>query len=417
MRYDVIVVGAGPGGSTAARECAERGLSTLLLDKASFPRDKPCGGGVNVRAARLLPFDLGPVVERTIYGIRFSLRLSGAYTRRAAAPLSYLTQRSRLDHYLVERAVAAGATLRERAPVQAVERRDGGVVVRAGGVAFQGRALVAADGANGKTAKLAGLEVERGTGQRRGLLVGLEGNLTPPGGVPAEWRDVLGIDNGSVPGGYGWLFPKGDHVNIGVGGFHHVGPSLRERLERLTRYYGFDPADLWGLRGHHLPIRRHGAPLAGENVLLVGDAAGLLDPWTGEGIFAAIWSGQAAARHLERYVGGRAPDLLPYAQEVARELLPDLRASQRYSDLFHFTPEVYSMLVRRVPAAWWLLCRLMRGDSTCASVKRRVGPLSPMVDLLSDLVRVSPHLRRRAGLEDPLPPERFWRGRGVWPAA
>ena len=66
MRYDVIVVGTGPAGSTAAREAAERGLSVLLLDKAEFPRDKPCGGGVNVRAARLLPFDLAPVVERVV---------------------------------------------------------------------------------------------------------------------------------------------------------------------------------------------------------------------------------------------------------------------------------------------------------------------------------------------------------------
>ncbi|MGH2403358.1 MAG: FAD-dependent oxidoreductase, partial [bacterium] len=74
MRYDVIVVGAGPAGSTAARECAARGLRVLLLDRASFPRDKPCGGGVNVRAARLLPFDLGPVVERVATGVRFSLR-------------------------------------------------------------------------------------------------------------------------------------------------------------------------------------------------------------------------------------------------------------------------------------------------------------------------------------------------------
>ncbi len=127
MRYDVIVVGAGPGGSTAARECAERGLSTLLLDKASFPRDKPCGGGVNIRAARLLPFDLAPVVEREIYGIRFSLRLSGAYTRRADAPLTYLTQRSRLDHYLVERAVAAGAKLTRPVATQFYGDRTGGV--------------------------------------------------------------------------------------------------------------------------------------------------------------------------------------------------------------------------------------------------------------------------------------------------
>src|SRR5215212_8565082 len=94
MRYDVIVVGAGPGGGTAARECAERGLSTLLLDKASFPRDKPCGGGVNIRAARLLPFDLAPVTERVIYGARFSLRQRPAFDRFSPEPLTCLTQRS-----------------------------------------------------------------------------------------------------------------------------------------------------------------------------------------------------------------------------------------------------------------------------------------------------------------------------------
>src|SRR5215213_10447321 len=93
--YDVIVAGGGPAGSTAAREAAAAGARVLLLDRAAFPREKPCGGGVNVRAAALLPFDLSPVVERTVTGVRFSLRLRGDFTRRYDGPLTFMTQRSR----------------------------------------------------------------------------------------------------------------------------------------------------------------------------------------------------------------------------------------------------------------------------------------------------------------------------------
>src|SRR5881628_610676 len=92
--YDAVVAGAGPAGSTAARLLAERGASVLLLDKHRFPRDKPCGGGVTLRAAAVQDIDLLPVVERTIYGARFSLRLGDSFDRTYAKPLTYMTQRS-----------------------------------------------------------------------------------------------------------------------------------------------------------------------------------------------------------------------------------------------------------------------------------------------------------------------------------
>src|SRR3989304_6772450 len=114
MRSDGSVGGAGPAGSTTARECAERGLSVLLLEKAAFPRDKPCGGGVSVRAARLLPFDLSPVVERTAYGVRFSLRQSRGFVCSSSEPLTFITQRAALDTLLADQAVRAGAILRQR---------------------------------------------------------------------------------------------------------------------------------------------------------------------------------------------------------------------------------------------------------------------------------------------------------------
>ena len=316
MRYDVIVVGAGPAGSTTARESASQGLSVLMLDKAEFPRDKPCGGAVSPRAAELLPFDIKPVVERVAFGMHLTVRQSNGFTRRSPRELTSLTQRINLDSFLLDRALDAGAVLRQRAPVREVERYPSHVVIRTADETFEGRTLVAADGANGRTAKLAGVNAALIHG------IALEGNVTPRGEFPKKWKDVLGLDFGGIPGGYGWIFPKGDHLNIGLGGWKYLGPSLRQRLEKLVRFYGFDTADFWGLRGHHLPIRRRASPLMDGNLLLVGDAGGLLDPLTGEGIYAAIWSGRAAARHLAAYVSGEVTDLEGYRLEVERGVGP-----------------------------------------------------------------------------------------------
>lgn len=365
MRYDVIVAGAGPAGSTAARECAARGFSTLLLDRAEFPRDKPCGGGVNVRAARLLPFDLAPVAERPIHGMRISVRQKHSFLCRSDEPISYLTQRRHLDTYLVEQAASAGVEFRERLAVRVVERHGDHVGVRAGTQVFEGRSLIVADGANGTTAAMAGIRVARSKE------IALEGNITPSGSYPPAWHDVLGIDIGSVPGGYGWLFPKGEHLNIGVGGLSSAGPSLRPRLLQLTRYYGFDPADFWGLRGHPLPVRRPGAALNDGNVLLVGDAAGLLDPLTGEGIYGAIWSGQAAADHLAGYLAGAVRSLDGYRLQVERELEPELMTALQIHRLFHLSPAVWGQFVHRWPRAWRLVCALITGDATYVGVKAR----------------------------------------------
>ena len=130
-RYDAIVVGAGPAGSTAAYRLAGAGAGVLLVDRARFPRDKPCGGGVTGRAARLLPFSIEPVVEHVVSAVDLRLRYRKSLARGNGAPLVYMTQRKRLDHFLVQKAVEAGAELREGVKVNDLEIRADGVAVEA----------------------------------------------------------------------------------------------------------------------------------------------------------------------------------------------------------------------------------------------------------------------------------------------
>src|SRR3990172_7507820 len=118
--YDTIVVGAGPAGSAAARLPAQGGARVLLLDRARFPRDKPCGGAVTIRAADELGIDLSPVIERTVREGRVSFRLGPPFERSWPEVLTYMTQRCRLDAYLAEQAAAAGVDFRDGLPVREV---------------------------------------------------------------------------------------------------------------------------------------------------------------------------------------------------------------------------------------------------------------------------------------------------------
>src|SRR5438128_887663 len=147
--FDVAVVGAGPAGSTAAHRLASAGARVLLVDRATFPRDKPCGGGVTLRAARLLPFSLDPVVEDRIDRIECRLGYGPRFVRHVREPVALMTQRRRLDHFLLEQAAAAGADVRDG--VKITDVRDGGLTVD--GEELTAHVVLGADGCNGSAAR------------------------------------------------------------------------------------------------------------------------------------------------------------------------------------------------------------------------------------------------------------------------
>src|SRR5713226_852965 len=147
--FDVLVVGGGPAGSTAAYRLARAGASVLLVDKATFPRDKPCGGGVTGRAARLLPFSIDPVVEDTVDRLECRLHYGPRFERAARAPLAYMTQRKRLDQFLLQQAAEVGAAVRDGVKVADVRAN----ALAVDGADVQARIVIGADGCNGTTAR------------------------------------------------------------------------------------------------------------------------------------------------------------------------------------------------------------------------------------------------------------------------
>lgn len=293
-RFDVLVVGAGPAGSATALHLARAGASVLLVDRARFPRDKPCGGGLTGRALRHVPVDVEPVVEHVVS----TMVVRAGYRRSARGgsdhPLVAMTQRRRLDLHLVEQAAAAGADLRDGVAVDDLELTETGAGARVGGRPVSASFLVGADGANGVVARVAGL----GEGIVRG--VALEGNVSWDALDRAPYDRTAWVELGAVPGGYGWVFPKGDHANMGVGGWMSEGPRLRDHLNRLAREHGVEPSALVDVRGHRLPMRELGAPAARGRALLVGDAAGLVDPLSGDGMYEAFVSAGLAADAIVR---------------------------------------------------------------------------------------------------------------------
>ncbi|MFI0258371.1 geranylgeranyl reductase family protein [Streptomyces sp. NPDC017056] len=373
--WDVVVVGAGPAGASAAYAAACTGRRVLLLEKAELPRYKTCGGGIIGPSRDALPpgFDL-PLRDR-VHAVTFSLNGRMTRTRRSKNMLFGLINRPEFDARLVKTAQDAGAELRTGATVSRVEQHGSAVpdrrtvaVVLGDGEVVLARAVVGADGSASRIGAHVGVKMDQ-------VDLGLEAEIPVPPTVAEDWAGRVLVDWGPMPGSYGWVFPKGDTLTVGVISARGEGAATKRYLDDFIGRLGLAGFEPDISSGHLTRCRADDSPLSRGRVLVCGDAAGLLEPWTREGISFALRSGRLAGEWAVRVseahdaVDARR-QALNYAFAIKAGLGVEMGVGRRMLTLFSRRPGMIHAALTGFRPAWHAFAKIVRGTTTLAEIVR-----------------------------------------------
>lgn len=357
---DCIIVGAGPAGSTAAYHLAKLGRSVILLDKASLPRYKACGGGVSPGIAQWLDIDFSPVIAQRADTIRCTWKLDDPLqvTLQGLEPV-WIVHRDRFDHFLVQQAQAQGANLRDATEVTGIEFKTSQWYVQTTQEPIVGRYLIAADGAYGRLSSWLGFKPRTRC---------QAGTLEIPASSTTAHSQVLQFDFGTVKNGYIWNFPKDDGHTISIATVRgNDAFDIQQSLIEYAHAVGLD-----GDRGHYhkhsLCLWNGNHPLHTQQAVLVGEAAGIVDPFTAEGIRPAIASGATAAQAIDRALSGDLNALEHYTSTIHHEWGTDFVWAQRLAALFYRIPGVSYRVGVKVPAASQKMAEILCGKLRYSSV-------------------------------------------------
>jgi geranylgeranyl reductase family protein len=377
IEWDLAVVGGGPAGLTAAHVAADAGLRTLVVERAAHPRYKTCGGGLIGTSLAAVDGRVDVPARDRVDRVTFTRDGRRGFTRRhAAGPLLAMVRRDEFDDRLRAAALAAGAEVRERVAVRAVEQDPDGVRLRlADGEVLRARAVIGADGSSGVTARHVGV-------RHRQVDLGLELELPVPEAEQRRWRGRVLLDWGAIPGSYAWVFPKGDRLTVGVIAGRGAGERTREYLRDFVARLGLSGVTPEHDSGHLTRCRADDSPLRHGRVLVAGDAAGLLEPWSREGISYALRSGALAGAAV---VDG---DLDGYRRAVERDLLPSMRAGYRLLEVFSRRPDVFHALLAS-PPGWRAFVRFCQGRASFEEMLTR-APVRAALALLDRLPAARP---------------------------
>ncbi len=366
--FDVIVAGAGAGGAASAYFLGQAGLRVLVVERARLPRGKPCGGAIPRPTLARFPFDFTNLIAAEPTAVRFTFPDRPDVDLPLPDRPIVNVRRSRFDAFLLAR---SGAEVLEGAAVSDVAEDASRVRVRAGDRQVTGRYLVGADGATSRVARCLGLRPNRRLGGTLEAEVPLGGDRA----LQAEYGSRAVFSLSLIPWGYAWVFPRGEFLSVGIARFRPGRQDLRLALRREMDRLGIR-LDGVELHGHPLPGYQappwpfwRGRPqerLATRRCLLVGDAAGLVDPLIGEGIRYAIRSAEIAAKAIS---GG---DLAGYDRAIWQEMGHSLATAGLTAGTYYRLPWLCYQLGLRNPAAIRQFVDVMVERSSYQGIGRRV---------------------------------------------
>jgi geranylgeranyl reductase family protein len=419
--WDVAVVGAGPAGLAAAHAAASAGARTIVLERSAHPRYKTCGGGLIGTSLGIA----GPRIEVPardhIDRITFTRDGRLPLTRHGGSrPILTMVRRDDFDYAWYQAVVALGATVRQNAQVRTISQDNRAATVTLGdGTTVTARVVIGADGSAGITSRHVGV-----TFQQQDL--GLEVELAATERDRAQWRGRVLLDWGPYPGSYGWVFPKDDELTVGVIMAKGHGAETKQYLQDFVAQLGLADRKVVRDSGHLTRCRRPDSPLVKGRVMVVGDAAGLLEPWTREGISHALrsgtWAGETAAAAARGETaptasgeggtgaaasgeggtgagasgvgaaaaagsgGGPLPAasggdgasgrggglLAAYGEKIERELKPEMAAGRRLLDVYVRHPNLVHASMA-TPLGWRAFQAFCRGELSMARVLRSPG--------------------------------------------
>ena len=293
--YDVIVIGAGVAGSSAAYDLVNAGLKVLVLEKEKLPRYKTCGGGVVLSAVNLIPFDIKPVIQKTISlaEVIDHENETKFIINRDESFLNFV-MRADLDNFILSQALGIGITIYDQSEVKDIITSANGVEVKTDSKTFLSKYAIASDGATGISMRLFKLN------HNIVRVPAIEAEVIVDNKTFNQFNESARFDFGFVPHGYGWVFPKKDHLSVGVAFMRKVNQSIQNWFKKYLELLGMNKEKILSSQkqGYVIPLIRGKVNCFAGRILIAGDNLGFVDPLTAEGISWAIKTGQLAARSI-----------------------------------------------------------------------------------------------------------------------
>lgn len=350
MVYDIAISGLGPAGASFLRQISGKGFKIIGFDRESFPRKKLCAGGLTPKAYDLLK-KLFPELDKVVrvQSKRFILINDSSRVEVSADnPLTYLTDREELDNFLFDSISNRDFEIHTGETVLSLEKEDGFWKVRTDKETYRARVVIAADGVNSRIARQ--FNIKRNIG------------FTYEVDVEFKWNDSILIDFSGFSSGYYWVFPKGDFVTAGLGEFKSKAKSLKGKLFQFNKKHGIE-GKLRFQKGFPIPAGKRKNDVYRERLLFLGDAGGLVDPLTGEGIYYAVRSGVIAAEVVAKsFEEGNLEILKLYKELVDRVMGSEFFWAKVVGNLFFNFKRLNFYVIKRKPEVGSLTSALLTGE-------------------------------------------------------